>query len=212
MSLSPTDEDVAEAVKALNLPERDSQASIGVWAAHLRQLLKWNKAFNLTAIHKPQEAIALHLLDSLSIAAFIDGDKIYDIGTGGGFPGLPLAVLFPEKRFILVDASAKKVRFLTQTIKALELKNTTALHARVEALVPDTKADIILSRAFSSLSKFVSLTAGLAGPDTQWLAMKGRNPVGELEELEELYTSSTEQLIVPGVVAERHLITIRRKT
>ncbi len=203
--------DVGKAVAPLGLLELDD-AKLQAMAQHLTLLLKWNKAFNLTAIRDPDDVLALHLADSLSIAPFIRGDLIYDIGTGGGFPGLPLAILYPEKNFVLVDASAKKIRFLTQTIKSLKLENVEALHARVEAITPEQLADQVVSRAFSSMAKFVSLTEHLLAADGEWLAMKGRFPETEIKELGDGYQLDTVQLDVPGVAADRHLITLRTRT
>lgn len=180
------------------------------FASHLNLLLKWNKAYNLTAITDQDQVITQHLLDSLSIKSAIEGKSIYDIGTGGGFPGIPMAITFPEKRFILVDTVQKKTRFLRQVVAQLGLKNVEVKHARVETLKPEKKADQIVSRAFSSIPDFLNLTLNLADDHTEWLAMKGKSPTEELETLSPELTYTVDPLNVPGLNAERHLVRIQK--
>ena len=120
-------------------------------------LIKWNRAYNLTAIRDPREIVIKHLLDSLSIESFIDDARIIDVGTGGGFPGLPLAIARPSAQFVLLDASAKKVRFVQRASDTLELENVAAVHGRVEDYV-EQKFDIVVCRAFASLEDIVALT------------------------------------------------------
>lgn len=120
--------------------------------AYLALLIKWNKAYNLTAVRDPDEMVSRHLLDSLSIVPYAEaGDNWLDVGSGGGMPGVPLAILFPEKRLTLLDSNGKKTRFLTQVKLELKLANLEVVHSRVEAFRPESPFDGIVSRAFSSL-------------------------------------------------------------
>jgi len=167
---------------------------------------KWNKVFNLTAIRDKKDMVRLHLLDSLAVHPFIDAERIIDIGTGAGLPGIPLAVCFPGKNFTLLDSNAKKTRFVQQAVLELKLKNVTAAHSRVEDYQPEQPFNIAITRAFASLVDIVQLTEHLLRKDGVLLAMKGQIPEEELTEI------STEKSIislkVPGVEAERCLIRV----
>ncbi|KZZ33165.1 hypothetical protein A3755_08355, partial [Oleiphilus sp. HI0085] len=129
----------------------------GLLLDYLELLIKWNKAYNLTAIRDPEEMLIKHLVDSLSIAPYIKGQDIADIGTGPGLPGIPMAILFPEKRFLLVDSNGKKTRFLTQSKITLSLANIEIVHGRVESVAQDKQFDQIMSRAFTALDNMVKL-------------------------------------------------------
>ncbi|MBX9912640.1 MAG: 16S rRNA (guanine(527)-N(7))-methyltransferase RsmG [Pseudomonadaceae bacterium] len=179
--------------------------------AYLSLLIKWNKAYNLTAVRNPDEMVSRHLLDSLSLVPFIDGDTWLDVGSGGGMPGIPLAILFPEKNFTLLDSNGKKTRFLTQVKLELKLSNVQVINARVESLQPEQPFAGIVSRAFSSLADFSNWTRHLGDQHTQWLAMKGLHPNDELHALPSDFILHGEHaLAVPGCQGQRHLLILRR--
>jgi 16S rRNA (guanine527-N7)-methyltransferase len=174
------------------------------------QLLKWNKTYNLTAISDPKEVLQLHLLDSLSLVPYWRFPQTLDVGTGAGFPGLPLAIALPEQQFHLLDSNSKKIRFIRQQVHQLGLKNVAAFHCRVE----DHQAqgyDAIVSRAFASLSDMVELTDHLLKSEGSWMAMKGIYQQEEINALPAAVTQNAlHRLNVPGLDAERCLIELRR--
>lgn len=181
--------------------------------AYLALLIKWNKAYNLTAVRDPDEMVSRHLLDSLSVVPFVAeaGDNWLDVGSGGGMPGIPLAILFPERRFTLLDSNGKKTRFLTQVKLELKLANLEVIHSRVEAFTPERPFGGICSRAFSSLEDFSNWTRHLGDTQTQWLAMKGVHPDDELQALPaDFRLTATHVLKVPGCQGQRHLLILRR--
>ena len=171
-----------------------------------RLIEKWNKAYNLTAIRNREQMVRLHLLDSLAILPYIKGDRIIDIGTGAGLPGIPLAICLPETEFTLLDSNAKKIRFVQQAILELKLKNVAVCHQRVEQFRPEKKFDAVLTRAFASLTEIVELTAHLLNKEGYLLAMKGQRPDAELEQISAKKTVIP--ISVPGVEAERCLVRI----
>lgn len=180
---------------------------------YLALLIKWNKAYNLTAVRDPDEMVSRHLLDSLSVVPFVAevGDNWLDVGSGGGMPGIPLAILFPERRFTLLDSNGKKTRFLTQVKLELKLANLEVIHNRVEAFTPEQPFNGICSRAFSSLEDFSNWTRHLGDGNTQWLAMKGVHPDDELQALPaDFRLAATHVLKVPGCQGQRHLLILRR--
>ncbi len=146
-----------------------SDAQHGQLLAYLALLVKWNKAYNLTAVRDPDEMVSRHLLDSLSVVPFVaaGGARWLDVGSGGGMPGVPLAILFPERQFTLLDSNGKKTRFLTQVKLELKLANLEVIHSRVEQLQPPQPFDGIVSRAFSSLEDFSTWTRHLGNGQTQ---------------------------------------------
>lgn len=181
--------------------------------AYLALLIKWNKAYNLTAVRNPDEMVSRHLLDSLSVVPFVNelGDNWLDVGSGGGMPGIPLAILFPERQFTLLDSNGKKTRFLTQVKLELKLANLQVIHSRVEEFQPEVPFAGICSRAFSSLEDFSNWTRHLGNGDTQWLAMKGVHPDDELQALPaDFRLTATHVLKVPGCQGQRHLLILRR--
>lgn len=181
--------------------------------AYLALLIKWNKAYNLTAVRDPDEMVSRHLLDSLSIVAFVSaaGDNWLDVGSGGGMPGIPLAILFPERRFTTLDSNGKKTRFQTQVKLELKLANLEVVHSRVEEFRPAQPFAGIVSRAFSSLADFAHWTRHLGDADTRWLAMKGQYPHDELAALPADFRVEAEHVLqVPGCQGQRHLLILRR--
>ncbi|MGE6793904.1 16S rRNA (guanine(527)-N(7))-methyltransferase RsmG [Pseudomonas guineae] len=181
--------------------------------AYLALLIKWNKAYNLTAVRNPDEMVSRHLLDSLSVTDHVReaGDNWLDVGSGGGMPGIPLAILFPERQFTLLDSNGKKTRFLTQVKLELKLANLQVIHSRVEDYRPDVPFSGICSRAFSSLEDFSNWTRHLGDNHSQWLAMKGVHPDDELQALPaDFRLAATHVLKVPGCQGQRHLLILRR--
>jgi 16S rRNA (guanine527-N7)-methyltransferase len=179
--------------------------------AYLALLIKWNKAYNLTAVRNPDEMVSRHLLDSLSIMSFIDGERWLDVGSGGGMPGIPMAILFPGKKITVLDSNGKKTRFLTQVKLELKLDNLEVIHSRAEAFTPQRPFEGIISRAFSSLEDFTQWTRHMGDAGTRWLAMKGLHPADELVALPaDFRLDSAQALAVPGCQGQRHLLILRR--
>jgi 16S rRNA (guanine527-N7)-methyltransferase len=179
---------------------------------YLELLIQWNKVFNLTSIRDPQKMIILHLLDSLAIHPYLHGNRIIDVGTGGGLPGIPLAILHPEKSFVLLDSNSKKTRFLVQVIHELQLTNVEITHSRCEDLHPEQLFDSILSRAFASLQVMLEATQHLGNKQCQFLAMKGIYPEQEIQELsQEFKVLAVHQLVIKGLNAERHLVCLAKE-
>ncbi|MDA9129744.1 16S rRNA (guanine(527)-N(7))-methyltransferase RsmG [Gammaproteobacteria bacterium] len=197
---------------------------------YLHLIVKWNKHFNLSGITAIQEMVPLHLLDSLAISPYLEGERILDIGSGAGLPGIPLAIANPDKSFVLLDSNGKKTRFLFQVKVALELSNVEIVDARVDEYLStaDTgEFSLITCRAFSSISSIVKMIEKPLASGTKLLAMKGVYPHDEIAELQQDKTinstsnkaSSTDldncykvesviELTVPGVESHRHLVLI----
>ena len=202
-------EELSRGAQQLGVDLSDSQHS--QLLAYLALLIKWNKAYNLTAVRDPDEMVSRHLLDSLSVVPFIAGDRWLDVGSGGGMPGIPLAILFPEMKVTVLDSNGKKTRFLTQVKLELKLDNLEVIHSRVEAFKPELPFTGIVSRAFSSLEDFTEWTRHLGDTDTRWLAMKGLHPADELVALPtDFHLDSAHALTVPGCQGQRHLLILRR--
>lgn len=175
--------------------------------AYLSLLCKWNRAYNLTAVRDPAAMVTRHLLDSLAVAPWLRGSCCIDVGTGAGLPGIPLAIMFPEREFHLLDSNGKKTRFLFQVKTALALPNITIHQARVEAFSPPRCFDVVLSRAFASLADMVAGTRHLLQPDAVLLAMKGARPDDELEALAgDCRLQGMHPLSIPGLDEQRHLV------
>ena len=174
-------------------------------------LNKWNKTHNLTSIKKTKDIFDKHLFDSLSIKEFVLGGEVLDVGTGGGFPGIPLAVLFEEKNFTLVDSNQKKIAFLNEVKRQLGLTNVSCLHTRVEDLA-DKKFDVITTRAFATLSNMLEKTHHLIKQNGVWLAMKGNIPVDEINDIDTPFKTNIKKLLSPiGTNYNRHLVIIKKQ-
>ncbi len=173
-------------------------------------LQKWNRNINLTTITGQRSIIVEHLFDSLSIAPHLLGDRILDVGSGAGFPGLPLAILHGDLRFTLLDSRRKKTGFLRAAVDELRLENVNLVNERVERYQPSESFDTITARAFASLAEFLKVTSHLYHQKLRLLAMKGRYPQIELEEIKNLLLIEPQvlSLEVPGLEAQRHLVII----
>lgn len=177
--------------------------------ALLDELERWNRSYNLTAIDGREAMITHHLLDSLSVGPDLAGTRIADVGTGAGFPGLPLAIANPTREFTLIDSNGKKVRFVAHAARELGLSNVTAVHARAEALRPPAPFDTVTARALAPLPELVAQVAPLCGPATRVLAMKGKLPAAELERLPAPWRLAHSRAIqVPGLDAERCVLVL----
>jgi 16S rRNA (guanine527-N7)-methyltransferase len=155
-------------------------ASTEPLAQYLSLLIKWNKAYNLTAIRDPYEMMIKHLLDSLSFSAFIKGPNILDFGTGAGLPGIPLAIMHPEYQFVLLDSNGKKTRFLQAVKRELNLNNVEIIHSRAESYHPEKRFDTLTCRAVSEIENLIRWTQHLLSEQGQWALMKGKSPETEL--------------------------------
>jgi 16S rRNA (guanine527-N7)-methyltransferase len=166
-----------------------------------------NAQFNLTAIRDRPGMLRKHVLDSLTLQPFLHGSRVADIGTGAGFPGLPLAVVNPQRRFTLVEATGKKARFVQQTAERLGCGNVQVEHVRAESFRPFELFDTVAARALSSLADFAAYAGHLCAPDGRLLAMKGRRPDEELSALPKSFrVLAVHRLRVPGLDDERHLV------
>lgn len=205
--------------QALGTPITEAQAD--TLLAYLALLQRWNAVYNLTAIRDPQQMLVQHLLDSLSVLAPLDrhraglGDRpirLLDVGSGGGLPGVVIAVLRPDIAVTCVDTVGKKATFIRQVAAELRLPNLQARHARVEEL-KDPPFDLITARAFASLADLVRLTRGLLASGACWMAMKGQHPQAEIDALPaDVSVFHVEPLRVPQLDAERCLIWLRPAT
>jgi 16S rRNA (guanine527-N7)-methyltransferase len=195
------------AVLGIDLNEATQQRLLAYGAL----LMKWNKVYNLTAIRDEASMVDLHLLDSLAILPHVNVARMADIGSGGGLPGIPLAICRPDIEVALVETVGKKTSFLIQAKAELGLTNLSVHNTRVENLKPAVLYPAVSSRAFASLHDFVTLTEHLLAPGGQWIAMKGVYPQDEIDALPAgNQLRESRRLHVPGVDAERHLLFISR--
>ena len=193
----------------MNLSLSDSQQQ--KLLAFLALLNKWNKAYNLTAVRDERVMVSRQLLDSLSIMPWITTDHLLDVGAGGGLPGIPLAIVFPDKRFTLLDSNGKKTRFLNQCVLELGLTNVEVIHGRAEDCRPEQPFSQISSRAFTALENLVTWCGPLLEENGEFLAMKGQYPDDEVSALPAGWqVESSQALTVPGADGERHLLVVRR--
>ena len=198
-----------DGLAAMNLSLSDSQQQ--QLLAFLALLNKWNKAYNLTAVRDERVMVSRQLLDSLSILPWVTTDHLLDVGAGGGLPGIPLAIVFPEKRFTLLDSNGKKTRFLNQCVLELGLDNVEVIHGRAEDCQPDQPFTQISSRAFTALENLVTWCGDLLANDGEFLAMKGQYPDDEVAALPAGWqVESSHSLTVPGADGERHLLIVAR--
>jgi 16S rRNA (guanine527-N7)-methyltransferase len=179
----------------------------------LTELEHWNKRINLTAIRDVGEMVPAHILDSLVVRPFVRGPNVIDIGTGAGFPGLPLAIVEPGIEFVLLDSVGKKIRFVEHMLGELGLKNVAAVKARAEDYAPGKRFDTVIARALATVPRLVELSSHLVEEDGQLLALKGKYPAEELETMKSNpeWDYDVTELTVPGLEAhERHVVSLRR--
>lgn len=177
----------------------------------LVQLLnKWNKAYNLTSVRDPQEMLVKHILDSIIVSSYLQGDRFIDVGTGPGLPGLPLAIINPTKQFVLLDSLGKRISFIRNAIRELGLTNVEPVLSRVEEYQPEQKFDGVLSRAFASLKDMTDWCHHLPKENGYFYALKGIYHEDEVQELDKKFeVKDVITLNVPELVGERHLIVLR---
>ncbi|ENO0459223.1 16S rRNA (guanine(527)-N(7))-methyltransferase RsmG [Salmonella enterica] len=179
-------------------------------AAYVDMLHKWNKAYNLTSVRDPNEMLVRHILDSIVVAPYLQGQRFIDVGTGPGLPGIPLAIVLPDAHFTLLDSLGKRVRFLRQVQHELKLENITPVQSRVEAYPSEPPFDGVISRAFASLNDMVSWCHHLPGEKGCFYALKGQLPGDEIASLPDNFSvESVEKLRVPQLEGERHLVIIK---
>jgi 16S rRNA (guanine527-N7)-methyltransferase len=178
---------------------------------HIELLARWNRRLNLTAITSPRQMVIQHILDSMAIASILTGRTILDLGSGGGYPGIPLAVIFPQRQFTLLDSRGKRIEFLRHVVGKIGLSNTSTVKTRVEDYQPKQKFDTLVCRAFSSLQDMLRRTQGLQHPTSRLLAMKGKYPVEEISILPDSLQRrlKVESIEVPFLDAKRHLVVIQ---
>jgi len=181
-------------------------------ATLLEELVRWNQRVNLTAIREAPQMISGHLLDSLSVRPLLRGSRVLDVGTGAGFPGLPLAIVEPERSFTLVDSNNKKIRFVEHVAGLLDLGNVTAVKARIEDFAPGNRFDTVIARAVAALPRLVEIAGHHVGEGGVFVALKGRYPAEEIQQLPEPWGSNVTELKVPGLEAgSRHAVLIEHK-
>ena len=196
-----------DGLAAMDLDPPDSQRLQLI--AYVELLARWNSTYNLTAVRDPGEMIARHVLDSLAILPYLDGDSLADLGSGAGLPGIPLALTAPQRQVTLVDSNGKKARFLRAAVRSLPLHNVRVIEGRVQD-VPG-QFDCITARAFATLADMLVWAGGLLAAGGSWLAMKGKVSDEEIAVLPEGFR--IERIIalkVPATTGERHLIVVRR--
>ena len=173
---------------------------------------KWNKTYNLTSVRDPRDMVIKHIVDSIVVAPFLDKDRYIDVGTGPGLPGIPLAIMCPDKQFVLLDSLGKRVRFMKQVAYELKIANIQPVQSRVEDFDPDVEIDGVLSRAFASLKDMLHWCQHLVNSHGVFIALKGHLPSNELEELPlGFILQETIKLNVPGLDSERHIVMIKRQ-
>ena len=177
----------------------------------LVQLLhKWNKAYNLTSVRDPLEMLVKHILDSIVVSPYLQGDRFIDVGTGPGLPGLPLAIINPTKQFVLLDSLGKRISFIRNAVRELGLTNVEPVLSRVEEYQPEQKFDGVLSRAFASLKDMTDWCHHLPKQDGYFYALKGIYHEDEVQELDKKFeVKDVITLNVPELIGERHLIVLR---
>jgi 16S rRNA (guanine527-N7)-methyltransferase len=201
---------LAQLIAQTDLEVTDQQVEQLV--GYVALLHKWNKAYNLTSVRDPQDMLVKHIMDSIVVSTHLDGERFIDVGTGPGLPGIPLAIMNPDKDFTLLDSLGKRIRFIRQVIHELGIENVTPVQSRVEEFQPEVGFDAVLSRAFASMNDMVSWCHHLPNPNGCFMALKGQFNQQEVVELPE-WCSVTEvkSLQVPELEGERHLVILTAK-
>lgn len=196
---------LAQGIGELGLP-----VAAGIQAQlidYLALIAKWNRVHNLTAVRESAKMVSVHALDSLAVVPHLDAGSVVDVGSGAGLPGIPLALMWPQARVVLLDSNHKKAAFLRQAAIELRLQNVEVVCERAELWRPAEKFDLVISRAFSDLPEFVKLAGHLCAAGGLLAAMKGVYPDEELAQLPSTFKlHSALPLKVPGLNAERHLL------
>jgi 16S rRNA (guanine527-N7)-methyltransferase len=191
----------------LELSDSDVQRMLRL----LDELDDWNQRMNLTAIRERPQQLTKHLLDSLSVQPFLQGERVLDVGTGAGFPGLPLAIANPDRQFVLLDSTLKKLKFIDHVAALLGILNVKTVHERAENYQVNERFDVVVSRAVGPVDRFVKWAGHLCVGGGRLLAMKGRYPTDELTTLPSGWKlAAVHRLDVPGLDEERHLVEICR--
>ncbi len=180
---------------------------------YVELLNKWNKAYNLTSVRDPSDMLVKHILDSIVVSPYLAGERFIDVGTGPGLPGIPLAIMNPDKSFVLLDSLGKRIRFIKQTLHELGINNVDPVQSRVEDFDPEDGFDAVLSRAFASMSDMVEWCHHLPRKDSGlFFALKGQLPQEEITLLPEWCSvTDVKALKVPELEGERHLVILSRK-
>lgn len=208
--LYPDHPKLASGVARLNLEVSEETVEKLLW--YMELLKEWSLTYNLIARQDRSALLGRHMLDSLSIGPYVQPGTLLDVGTGAGFPGLPLAIINPQLQATLIDGAGKKIRFIRHVVRTLKLDNVEALDVRAEALDPALKFNNITCRAFSTLADFVDLVKPQIDAGTRLLAMKGEYPKKEIKDLPEwVKVDTVEKLTVPYLQAERHLVIMSQK-
>jgi 16S rRNA (guanine527-N7)-methyltransferase len=177
----------------------------------LDELERWNRKVNLTAIREREQMQVLHIADSLAARPLLEGRRILDVGTGPGFPGLPLAIVEPEREFTLLDTNNKKIRFVEHAVALLGLDNVIAVKARAEDYAPGQRFDTVIARALASLPKLVDIAGHHVREGGVFVALKGRYPAEELQEIPAPWSHEVIELDVPGLEkGSRHAVLLRQ--
>ena len=189
-----------------------SEKQVQLLVQYVELLHKWNKAYNLTSVRDPQQMLVKHIMDSLMVGDVLEGTNFIDVGTGPGLPGIPLAILYPERNFVLLDSLGKRITFLRQVVFQLKLTNVEPIKSRIEEYHTDTPFDGVLSRAFSSLNDMVSWCSHLVTVEHgKFFALKGQFPKDELEQIpDNIKLVSSHKIIVPELIGERHVIVLKK--
>ena len=199
------------AAGAQKLQQDLSDSAIEKLTVLLIELRRWGERVNLTAIRDLNAMVSGHVLDSLSVRPLLEGSRIIDIGTGAGFPGLPLAIAEPRQQFVLLDSNGKKIGFVRHMIADLQLDNALAVQARAEDYAPGERFDTVIARALAAAPRLIALAGHLLERNGVLLAQKGQYPAAELEQLPENWEYRVTELNVPGLERHaRHLVCLRR--